>query len=348
MIDVAGLENHEYTIPGGEALIPNTIYYWRVRAYNTAGHYSAWSQVRMFRAAILPPILLAPADADSLPMIRPTFDWSDVSGATGYTLQVSKNMLFTPLAVNATISGGTKSQYTPLVNLPTSTMLYWRVKANGPNGPSLWSSPARWFTSPNPPSAAVPVSPAVNALLADTSPTLKWSKSAIPSGTSFDHYQVQIATDAAFTAMVQDVNVSTLDTPEYTAAPDLGQNMKYYWRTRAWNTLGQYSMWTAVYYFRVALATPALVSPTDGVSTTLIRPVFDWSDVPGAAGYTILVSRNNSFTLIVINTNTVGAVSTFTPLANLPANVTYYWRVRASGTNGPSLWSPTWSISITP
>jgi hypothetical protein len=34
----------------------------------------------------------------------------------------------------------TTSIYTPTINLPANITLYWRVKTNGLNGPSLWSS----------------------------------------------------------------------------------------------------------------------------------------------------------------------------------------------------------------
>jgi hypothetical protein len=72
--------------------------------------------------------------------------------------------------------------------------------------------------------------------------------------------------------------------------------------------------------------------------------------VAGATSYTIQVSRNNSFTLLVVNATTVGAVSNYTPLINLPINIPLYWRVRANGLNGPSLWQtlPYWYFTITP
>jgi hypothetical protein len=58
-----------------------------------------------------------------------------MAGASGYTIQVSKNISFTSIVLNVTV---VPSTYTPAVNLPVGT-LYWRVKANGVNGPSLWS-----------------------------------------------------------------------------------------------------------------------------------------------------------------------------------------------------------------
>jgi hypothetical protein len=58
-----------------------------------------------------------------------------VAGASSYTIQVSTNSSFTPLTVNATV---VPSTYTPTISLPVGTF-YWRVKANGVNGPGLWS-----------------------------------------------------------------------------------------------------------------------------------------------------------------------------------------------------------------
>jgi hypothetical protein len=136
-VDESGLADrmvHEYTL--GTDLNANTKYYWRVRSYNAAGEYSAWSLVRTFRTAIAPPTLLTPADTATTNR-KPMFDWAGMAGASGYTIQVSKNSAFTSIVVNKTV---VTSTYTPTADLPIGT-LYWRVKANGVNGPSLWSTP---------------------------------------------------------------------------------------------------------------------------------------------------------------------------------------------------------------
>jgi hypothetical protein len=115
------------------------------------------------------------------------------------------------------------------------------------------------------------------------------------------------------------------------------------------DVLNHYSIWSTVRYFRTALSAPVLSTPTDGDTTiTSPRPLFDWDDVPGAVRYTIQVSRYSSFTSLVVNATTVGPVSNYTLLVNLPANVTLYWRVKANGANGPSLWSNIWSFKVVP
>jgi hypothetical protein len=96
----------------------------------------------------------------------------------------------------------------------------------------------------------------------------------------------------------------------------------------------------------MALSDPVLSTPIDGGTTTLLRLTFDWLDVPGATSYTIQMSSNGTFTSPVV-TKTV-TTSAYTPVANLPANILLYWRVKANGLNGPSLWSPVWNFTITP
>jgi hypothetical protein len=40
------------------------------------------------------------------------------------------------------------STFTPVTNLPKNRVIYWRVRANGLNGPSNWSK--FQFRTPNP------------------------------------------------------------------------------------------------------------------------------------------------------------------------------------------------------
>ncbi len=118
-------------------LNPDKKYYWRVRATNTRGEVSAWSLVGTFRTAPLPPILIAPNNGIVLPNNHPTFDWSDVGQTTSYLVQISRNSSFTNLLTNTTMAS---SSYTPASNLPSNTILYWRVRSKSGNGDSLWST----------------------------------------------------------------------------------------------------------------------------------------------------------------------------------------------------------------
>ncbi|HEX8088053.1 MAG TPA: hypothetical protein VF762_04330, partial [Blastocatellia bacterium] len=70
-----------------------------------------------------------------------TFDWTDVSGAAGYTIQIDNDESFTaPQVVN---QNTTVSQFT--TNTLPTTRMWWRVRANSASGtPGSWS-PARRF-----------------------------------------------------------------------------------------------------------------------------------------------------------------------------------------------------------
>jgi hypothetical protein len=146
-------------------LTPNTTYYWRVRSFNSADQYSQWSVVRSFRTAVLPPALTAPTNSSTLTNTLPLFDWQDVSGATGYTLQISKSITFTSLVLNVSPTG-TASQYQTTTALPGGIPLYWRVLTRATNGPSAWSDVGS-VTSANPPSIPALNLPAAGALTTD-------------------------------------------------------------------------------------------------------------------------------------------------------------------------------------
>ena len=83
------------------------------------------------------------------------------------------------------------------------------------------------------------------------------------------------------------------------------------------------------------------MTSAEGASLTNRKPVSDWDAMAGASGYTIQVSKNNTFTSIVVNKTVV--LSTYTPTVDLPIG-TLYWRVKANGVNGPSFWSVTRSL----
>jgi hypothetical protein len=119
-------------------LLSGTTYQWRVRTFNTLGQSSAWSAVRPVRIIFAGPTLNLPASGSTVSNLMPTFTWDAVSGATSYTIQVSKNSTFSPLVFSRTATSPT---YTHTTNLQAGTTYYWRVRVRVPNtyGPGDWS-----------------------------------------------------------------------------------------------------------------------------------------------------------------------------------------------------------------
>jgi hypothetical protein len=180
-------------------------------------------------------------------------------------------------------------------------------------------------------------------LTTNYAPKFDWGNSSAPTGTTFDHYQIQVATSENFAAIV--IEKSNLAFSEYVTDADLTANTTFYWRVRAYNTDGEYSGWSVVRTLRTAIALPVLSSPVSGAAAGSLKPVFDWENAAGATSYAIQVSKVANFKSLVLSKTAAG--STYTPTVNLPAGQTLYWRVQAKGPNGPSAWSAVESF-VTP
>ena len=218
------------TFVSGNTLVPG----------DTNGFLDTFVQDRGSLADAL--VLFQPDSMHSPQTLRPLFDWGGVPGATSYTLQISTNQTFTALALNMLV---TPSAYVPTSDLPRNTLLFWRVRANGPNGPSGWSR-ARHFYTPNPPGVPVPVAPAHNAAVAGSQPTLDWNDVAPAAA----YYEVQISTVSTFATLLGRGRGGRTSLSQYTPEAPLASNTTFFWRVRAVNGEGQFSQWSAARSFK--------------------------------------------------------------------------------------------------
>ncbi len=275
------------------------------------------------------------------------FEWLPVDGAAGYTVQVSKTDGFGKVTAGYTLKSA-QNWFAPGSDLPANGTFFWRVRANGANGPSLFSE-ARSFTTGQPPSVPALKSPAAGALVREVRPRLDWSTVVLLPGTTFGYYQLELDQDAAFPAPLR-AQVNSLTASEYTLEVDLEPNRTYYWRVRAWNAGvngiaddgdDDFSAWSKTRSFRTALAQPVLLSPGPGELTASLQPLLDWQDSEGALGYRVEISRSEKFAPLVRGATVLNGISEYTPSTALPSGTQLWWRVRATGKNGPSLWSQT-------
>ncbi len=121
----------------GSSLSPD-IYYWRVQASNSGGDGPWSSPTWSFTIDTAPssaPSLSSPTNGSSTYDATPDFDWSSVSGATSYDIQVDNNSNFTSPEIDTTTSS---SDYTPGSSLSPDTY-YWRVRASNSCGDGPWS-----------------------------------------------------------------------------------------------------------------------------------------------------------------------------------------------------------------
>ncbi len=119
------------------ALEPDT-YFWRVRGLNDcgAGNWALRRSVKIEPTRPNPPQLQEPEDGSLVCDLRPTLDWSEAKGATGYRIQVDRDSSFASPVVD---DGLVDSEYRPIHGLSPG-IYFWRALASNSAGDSDWSS----------------------------------------------------------------------------------------------------------------------------------------------------------------------------------------------------------------
>jgi hypothetical protein len=112
-------------------------FHWKVQAY-VSGTWSEYSSEWIFYWDGLPsPTLVSPLNNSQISVLRPTFQWNLLSGATYYELQLSRNSSFTDMVRdNLTIYGS--SWQLDNQDLVSGQTYYWHIRSNSPIG--QWSS----------------------------------------------------------------------------------------------------------------------------------------------------------------------------------------------------------------
>ncbi|MCZ7554937.1 MAG: C10 family peptidase [Bacteroidia bacterium] len=85
------------------------------------------------------------------------------------------------------------------------------------------------------------------------------------------------------------------------------------------------------------IATPTLSSPSHQATNICVTPTLVWNASSGADSYHLQVSTASSFATTVVDQPSLTGTSY--AAGPLSMGVTYYWRVRATGTAGTSAWS---------
>jgi hypothetical protein len=291
------------------------------------------------------PSLLSPAN-DAKVGQPITFDWSDVANATRYEIQIDSSQNFTaPLTFSQMVS---VSQAT-ITGLPAQR-LFWRVRAfNSADVAGPFSSSRRFTagavsTPPPPPSpaslSAVSVSPSsvVGGNTAQGTVTLT---SGAPSGGALVSLS---SANPAVAAVPSSVTVAAgassvtfgVNTSAVTANTSVVITATYNGVSRT-TTLTVTPVSSPPPPSSNPLPAPSLLSPAaDARFNPGSSITFDWTDVSGAASYTIQIDDSENFSSPLVNQNTTA--SQFTT-STLPT-VRMWWRVRANSASGtPGNWS---------
>ena len=309
------------------SLTGSTKYYWRVRGRSYTD-VSNWATASFTTAACdggaggLPaPSLTSPVNNTTWTQsLYPTFQWQAVSGASSYTIQISRSS--SDFTATYLVKQGTvyNTYYIIDTALSNCTSYYWRVRAVDDGTSGSWSSVWK-FTVQVAPSQPVLTSPAHGATLTTRRPTFMWETS-----TGATAYTLEI-----------DGTTYSVSTTTFTPYSNLSLG-SHTWRVRATSCGGgQTSDWSTQRTFDVDLDDVVLKTPANGDTTTDTTPTFEWYPVDGATKYKLEVRKDTISGQKVFEVEASG--TSFTPTAILNAG-TYAWHVMSFRN---SAWTGSWS-----
>jgi hypothetical protein len=283
------------------------------------------------------PALLSPA-ADARVAQPITFDWSDVANATRYEIQIdSSNSFSTPLTFSQMVNVSQAS----VTGLPAQR-LFWRVRAFNSAGVAGPFSTSRRFTagtaSTPPPSPAslsgVSVSPTsvVGGNNAQGTITLT---SGAPSGGALVSLTTANPSVAAVPSTVTVAAGASSVTFAVTTSAVTANNSVVI--TATYNGVSRTTTLTVTPASTTPppssspLPAPSLLSPSaDARFSPGTTITFDWTDVSGAAGYTIQIDDSDTFSSPLVDFDTTASQFTTN---TLPATRMWF-RVRAKSADG--------------
>jgi hypothetical protein len=177
-------EQNSIFIPAGlQGLTDLKDYYWMVRGIDADGYAGEYSEVMQFLltdivSPPLPPTPIYPGSADTVQQETVTFIWQPSSGATHYTLEFSRDSLYTPSSdVTWAVERISDSLYTAQLR-EGSSLIYWRVRALNNAGNSSWSGSSQFVYD----GGAVPQISSVEILEPESGSEIELGSSFMPDG----------------------------------------------------------------------------------------------------------------------------------------------------------------------
>ena len=305
-------------------LLADTAYYFRVRAYNSGGP-SANSAAASATTLATPATAPSGLSASVVSQTQINLVWVDNSGnEDGFSIDrasdsgFSVGLVTTPVGANVTTFNA--------MGLSANSTYYFRVRAYNSGGPSANSAPASGTTLDYPPSAPSGLSATV---ISSAQIDLSWTdNSSNESGFYLDR-----ASDSGFGSNLVTQSIAA-NTTSFSVT-GLSPSTLYYFRVRAYNSGGASA--NSAPASATTLALPA-AAPSGLMALVISQTQINltWTDnSSNEDGFYIDRASDSSFSTNLL-TNAVGPNVTSFSATGLSANSTYYFRVRAYNSAGPT------------
>jgi len=299
-----------------------------------------------------------PPNVSIIPSLKPQFSWyvdNWVSNLT-YDIQVSTDSTFPTGPSTFIMTGLAGNSAISTTALSGGTVYFWRARSKTSGGLySIWTSYAKFKTQTglNPSPKPVPLWPAGNPTIFDSTPLLSWYLSQpAPFGSTIT-YTVEV-TDTSGAYTTPEFAISGVTGLFTTVTTSLSAGTKYYWRVRSVNsasgdsTVSDEDSFTLSATFSNGAPIPTLSWPVGGATVYSNTPFLSWylgSFVTGAT-FHYDVATDTSFGGTIVDSAS-GVTSLFTTVGTtLKADSTYYWRVKTTNGALTSLFSSIDSFKI--
>ena len=285
-------------------------YYYKVRALDANGTAGAWSSIVSvtYKQTLPAPTVTGGNDSQG----RPTLKWKAVSGAAKYEVYRARSKDGDYIKYS-TVTG---TSYTNTSYIENGNTYYYKVRALKSDGTAgAWSSIVSVTYKQTLSAPAV-----TGGNDAQGRPTLTWK--AVSGAAKYEVYRAR-SKDGTYT------KYSTTTGTAYTNSSYLTSGATYYYKVRALGANGNAGPYSAVVSVtcRLKLTAPTVTGGTDAQG----RPTLKWNAVSGAAKYEVYRARSLNGDYVKYSTVTGTSYTNTSYLAN---GTTYYYKVRALGSDG--------------
>ena len=285
-------------------------YYYKVRALDANGTAGAWSSIVSvtYKQTLSAPTVTGGNDAQG----RPTLTWKAVTGAAKYEVYRARSLNGDYIKYS-TVTG---TSYTNTSYIENGNTYYYKVRALKSDGTAgAWSSVVSVTYKQTLPAPTV-----TGGNDAQGRPTLTWK--AVSGAAKYEVYRAR-SKDGTYT------KYSTTTGTAYTNSSYLTSGATYYYKVRALDANGNAGPYSAVVSVtcRLKLTAPTVTGGTDAQG----RPTLKWNAVSGAAKYEVYRARSMNGDYVKYSTVTGTSYTNTSYLAN---GTTYYYKVRALGSDG--------------
>ena len=289
-------------------------YYYKVRALDANGTAGAWSSVVSvtYKQTLPAPTVTGGNDSQG----RPTLKWNAVAGAAKYEVYRARSRSGEYIKYS-TVTG---TSYTNTSYIEDGNTYYYKVRALDANGTAgAWSSIVSvTYRAASTGTLSAPAVTGGND--SQGRPTLTWK--AVSGAAKYEVYRAR-SKDGTYS------KYSTTTGTAYTNSSYLTSGATYYYKVRALDANGNAGPYSAVVSVtcRLKLTAPTVTGGKDSQG----RPTLKWNAVTGAAKYEVYRARSKDGDYIKYSTVTG---TSYTNTSYIENGNTYYYRVRALGSDG--------------